>query len=97
VSSGDVIAGNVDSGDRVEYTVIGDAANMVARLEDMAGDNQILISAATHEKVKESVITNALPARAVQGFHEPIVVYELIANNPAASESGFGGRLAANQ
>jgi len=55
VSSGEVIAGNVDSGDRVEYTVIGDAANMVARLEDLAGDNQILISPATYAKVQDHV------------------------------------------
>ncbi|MFN0118855.1 MAG: adenylate/guanylate cyclase domain-containing protein [Elusimicrobiota bacterium] len=78
VSSGEVIAGNVDSGDRVEYTVIGDAANMVARLEDLAGDNQILCSPATFEKVREHVIVNPWKPRYLTGFEEQLVVYELL-------------------
>jgi class 3 adenylate cyclase len=100
VSSGEVIAGNVDSGDRVEYTVIGDAANMVARLEDLAGDNQILLSTATYGRVKETVSVKAWKPRYVQGFDEPVMIYELLgstdddAEAPAAPESGT---IAANQ
>jgi len=78
ISSGEVIAGNVDSGDRLEYTVIGDAANMVARLEDLAGDNQILISAATYARVKEGVTARALQPRFISGFNDAVTIYELL-------------------
>lgn len=78
VSSGEVIAGNVDSGDRVEYTVIGDAANMVARIEDLAGDNQILLSPATYNRVRDAVSVKAWSPRHLTGFDQLIMLYELL-------------------
>lgn len=104
ISSGEVIAGNVDSGDRLEYTVIGDAVNMVARLEDLAGDNQILLSPATYNKVKDYCEVNAWPPRLLTGFDDPVPVYELMraVENPISDISGIApprdaGRIAANQ
>jgi len=99
VSSGEVIAGNVDSGDRVEYTVIGDAANMVARLEDLAGDNQILLSTATYHRVKETVSVKAWKPRYVQGFDEPVMIYELLGTSDDAidAQAPSAGSIAANQ
>jgi class 3 adenylate cyclase len=87
VSSGEVIAGNVDSGDRVEYTVIGDSVNMVARLEDLAGDNQVLLSPATYHRVKEHVSVKAWKPRYLTGFDEPMIVYELLGLTNNGGES----------
>ena len=102
VSSGEVIAGNVDSGDRVEYTVIGDAANMVARLEDRAGNNQILLSPATYQRVKEWVTVKAWKPQALAGFDEPVPIYELLSiTSPDVislpSRPTEPGQLAANE
>jgi class 3 adenylate cyclase len=100
VSSGEVIAGNVDSGDRVEYTVIGDAANMVARLEDLAGDNQILLSPATFNRVKENVAVKAWKSRHLTGFDEPVVIYELMNTMDAsqnAKDNPLQGQIAVNE
>lgn len=96
VSSGEVIAGNVDSGDRVEYTVIGDAANMVARLEDLARDNQILISPATYRRVKDYVEVNTWPPQKLTGFAEPVPIYELT-NIKAMGANTLPMPMAANQ
>ena len=104
VSSGEVIAGNVDSADRVEYTVIGDAANMVARIEDIAGDNQIVLSPATYNRVKEFVTVKAWKPRYLTGFEEPVMLYELVSLLDSSAEPNFTpkpnpdvGRMAANQ
>ncbi|MBN1688688.1 MAG: adenylate/guanylate cyclase domain-containing protein [Candidatus Omnitrophica bacterium] len=77
ISSGDVIAGNVESGEKLEYTVIGDAVNLVARLESMAEENQILISPETFERVKNIVVAKARKPKMIEGFDNPITVYEL--------------------
>lgn len=102
VSSGEVIAGNVDSGDRVEYTVIGDAANMVARIEDLAGDNQILLSPATYHRVKEVATVKAWKPRYLTGFDEPVVIYELLSLLDASSalnpkDVSSSGQIAVNE
>lgn len=78
IGSGEVIAGNVDWGMRVEYTVIGDAPCMAARLENIAQENQILLSPITFEQIKdEGMDILAWPPQKIEGFEEPITVYEL--------------------
>jgi adenylate cyclase len=49
VSSGEVVAGNVGTADRYEYTVIGDAVNEAARLTELAKlkDKHVLVSERT--------------------------------------------------
>jgi adenylate cyclase len=43
VNSGEMIAGNLGSNDRMEYTVIGDPVNIASRLAGIAESNQIVI------------------------------------------------------
>jgi len=54
VSSGDVVAGNVGSEKRMEYTVIGDDVNVASRLTSMARSGEILISKQTYELLDKS-------------------------------------------
>lgn len=56
VASGPVMAGNVGSERRMEYTAIGDAANVAARLEGLTKDHgrAVLVAAATVQRLSST-------------------------------------------
>ncbi|AWB81105.1 adenylate/guanylate cyclase domain-containing protein [Corynebacterium yudongzhengii] len=56
VAAGHVVAGNIGGHDRFEYTVIGDAVNLAARLTEMAKDTpgRVLTNAATLRSANEA-------------------------------------------
>jgi adenylate cyclase len=78
INSGAVIAGNVGSERRTDYTVIGNEVNLAQRFEANAGPGQILITAATYERCKESIEARDLGWQRVPGMQEEILGYEVL-------------------
>ena len=78
INTGMAVVGNIGSEKRLDYTVIGDSVNLGARLCSKAAGEQILISEATHEIVKDKVKTNYIGEIEVKGKAKPLKVYEVV-------------------
>lgn len=79
IASGSAVVGNVGTAEKLNYTAIGDAVNVAARLQVMNKrlKTLVLIDEATWRKVSAKVEARSLGAQEVEGREKPVEVYEL--------------------
>jgi len=82
---GEALLGWVGTEKRLEYTAIGDSVNTAKRIQENAASNQILISQAAYERVRDQVEVNPCTSLHVKGKSEAVDVYEVIGIKQAAS------------
>lgn len=80
LSSGEAIAGNMGSRDRLEYTVMGDIVNLGSRLEaaNKVYGTHIMLSGETQALLGDAFELRTLDRLRVKGKDQPVDVYELI-------------------
>ncbi|MDD3050495.1 MAG: CHASE2 domain-containing protein [Candidatus Cloacimonetes bacterium] len=81
INSGSLVAGNIGSVKRMDYTAIGDTVNTSARLEGVNKiyGTSVMLSESTYKLVKDQFICRKLDCIKVKGRNEPIFIYELLA------------------
>ncbi len=77
VASGNVVASGMGSDRHSEYTVIGDAVNLAARLQDLAAGGETLISEAVQRSLADRLDGESRGAVEVKGLEEPVNVWQV--------------------
>lgn len=84
INSGEVVAGNLGSIQKMEYAVIGDNVNTASRLCSVAKKGEVIISGSTFERLKENRFECvSLSPVSVKGKSEPVKIYSLIPRRSA--------------
>jgi class 3 adenylate cyclase/PAS domain-containing protein len=78
VNSGPLVAGNLGSMQRMDYSVIGDTVNVAARLENIAGPDEIIISEATKNYLGDKFNLEKRPEVRVKGKERALQIYNVL-------------------
>ena len=75
IATGELIVGEIGCRKRTDYTVIGRAANLGARLCGVAQGGEVIISQATYDLVKDDVEVEPIQGVKLKGVPEGVVIY----------------------
>jgi class 3 adenylate cyclase len=76
--TGPLIAGNLGSSRRMDYSVIGDTVNVAARLEGVAGPSEVIITQVTRDLIGDRFKLKELEPVKVKGKTKPIHIFSVL-------------------
>jgi class 3 adenylate cyclase len=86
INTGLVVMGEVGSDLRVEYTAMGNAINIAARMESAAEPGTVLVTNDTHKLIAPLFETESLGQISIKGKKDPINAYRVLASSITSSK-----------
>jgi adenylate cyclase len=90
INTGDMVVGNMGAENKMDYTIMGNAVNLAARLEGVNKQYHtggILISEYTKDRIGDEFLIRPLDRVRVVGIHTPVRLYELLTLKEKVTES----------
>ena len=88
VNTGEVVSGDPSTGQRL---VTGDAVNVAARLEQAAGEREVLLGGLTYRLVRDDVEVEEVEPLELKGKSEPVPAYRLLGIRETSDAPGRRG------
>ncbi|MEV4348405.1 adenylate/guanylate cyclase domain-containing protein [Actinoplanes sp. NPDC049596] len=77
VNTGEALVGNIGGSELRNFNAMGDAVNVAARLEAQAAPGQVVIGAATLDRIGPPAVVTPLGDLMVKGRRQPVTAYVL--------------------
>jgi class 3 adenylate cyclase/tetratricopeptide (TPR) repeat protein len=90
VNTGEVIAGDPAAGQRL---VTGDAVNVAARLEQVAGEGEVLVGDLTHRLVRDAIELEPVEPLTLKGKAEPLAAWRVVRESRSGAADAHEGRI----
>lgn len=90
IHTGPVVVGRVGDATLVDYTAIGETANLAARLEQAAGPGEVLVSDTTRWAVRDYVECVEAGPLTVKGRSEPVTAWRAVERRGVATRLDAG-------
>ncbi len=81
INTGEVVAGDASTH---QSLATGDVVNTAARLEQVAGANEVLVGPDTHRLVRHAVVSEQAPAVELKGKAQPMTPWRILTVGPLA-------------
>ena len=92
VNTGPVLAGSIGGAGRLNFSVIGDAVNVAARVEEATRTTgfDVLITGATREQLPDDVVLEECGERDLRGLERPVTLFALPSRDSEGSLDPVG-------
>lgn len=91
VNTGLVLAGDIGGKVKREFTVMGDAVNLAARLKDAAPIGEIYVGPETQRAARDQFVWHALKPLALKGKSQNVACYALRSTHPVVHRDRVAG------